>query len=137
MWNALANHGEDAEFFPGLIDRIADGEFLSTLAEELKVTHGILRNWIRGDKKREEAYQQAEKDGKQARITRILRKQHETATAQVAGDITYADQARAAEIALKQEQQEEARKAPSTIANIAITFVAAQDGKEKVIDQVP
>jgi len=137
MWTALANLGEDPEFFPSLMVRIGDGEFLSTLAGELKVTHGILRNWIRGDKSREEAYQQAEKDGKQARITRILRRMHDTATAKVEGEITHADQARAAELMLKQEMQEEVRKAPSSIANIQINFVEAQDGKPKDVSQLP
>lgn len=133
----LAELGENEDFWPAIVLRLSDGEFLSTLASELKVNHSILRNWIRGNKTREQQYAEAERAGKQHRINLVLKKAHETATSDIEAPATRMEQLRAAEILLKHEQPE--TKTPSHVANIAITFVQAQDGKplEKVIDSVP
>ena len=135
MVTALAEADTNEEFWPTIISRISDGEFISTIANELKVNHSILRNWIRGNKKREEEFMLADREGKQARIARVLQKVHETATADITEPASRMEALRAAEILLKQEGGES--KAPSSIANITINFVAADNGKEKVIDQLP
>jgi transposase-like protein len=137
MWSALAELGADAEFWPEIVARISDGEFLSTLAGELKVNHSILRNWIRGDKGREQAFGEAEKAGLKARIERVMRKVHETAVADVKDAPTRMEALRAAEIMLKQSNENVERAAPR-IGDINIVFVEANNGKplEKVIDPV-
>lgn len=135
MVTALAEADTNEDFWPSIISRISDGEFISTIALELKVNHSILRNWIRGNKKREQEYIEAERAGKQHRIQQVLKKTYETATADIADEATRMEQLRAAEILLKQDGGE--TKAPTHVANIAITFVQAQDGKEKVIDSIP
>ncbi len=137
MWSALAQLNTEEEFWPTVVSRIADGEFISTIAGEIKVNHSILRNWIRGDVEREKQYQEAEKAGRFARIQRVMQKTYTTATAEIEGAPTTMEQLRAAEILLKHEQPEE--RTPTHVANIAITFVQAKDGrevKEKVIDPV-
>ena len=133
MVTALAEADQDPDFWQTIIDRISDGEFISTIAQELKVNHSILRNWIRGNMKREQEFQQAERDGKQARIQAIHKKIHETAIAEVEAEVTRMEQLRAAEIALRQQDHE---KAPTQkFGDITINFVAAKDGKqEKVIE---
>jgi transposase-like protein len=137
MWSALAELGADAEFWPEIVARISDGEFLSTLAGELKVNHSILRNWIRGDKGREQAFGEAEKAGLKARIERVMRKVHETAVSDVTDPPTRMEALRAAEIMLKQSNENVERAAPR-IGDINIVFVEANNGKplEKVIDPV-
>lgn len=139
MVTALAEADQNEEFWPTIIDRISDGEFISTIASELKVNHSILRNWIRGNMRRESEFQQAERDGKQARIQAVLKKVHETAVADIAEDTTRMEALRAAEIALRQQENEKAP--PPKFGDLHITFVSAKDGKpqEKVIepDQLP
>lgn len=129
MVTALAELDTNEDFWPTIVSRISDGEFLSTIAGELKVNHSILRNWIRGSKPREQAYAEAERAGKQHRINMVLKKTYETAVADVADPATRMEQLRAAEILLK--QQDEAKAPPSAVANIQINFVAASDGKPK------
>lgn len=137
MVSALAELDTNEEFWPSLVMRISDGEFVSTIANELKVNHSILRNWIRGNKKREQEFQQAEQDGRQYRIKKVLQKAHEAATADISDPPTRMEALRAAEILLRQDGGD--IRTPSTVANIAITFVAAKDGKpeENVIDHLP
>lgn len=136
MVTALAEADTNEDFWPGIVARISDGEFISTIALELKVNHSILRNWIRGNKIREQEFMEADRAGKQARLERVLKKVHAAATEDIAEPTTRMEQLRAAEIYMKQHQPEDA---PKNIANIEITFVAASDGKpvEKVIDQLP
>lgn len=137
MVSALAELDTNEDFWPTIVLRLSDGEFLSTIAGEYKVNHSILRNWIRGNKKREQEYEEAERQGKQHRINLVLRRAHETATADIIEPATRMEQLRAAEILLKHEGGE--TRAPSQIANIAITFVQATEGKPAgaVIDQLP
>lgn len=136
MWTALAELDTNDEFFPHLIMRISEGEFLSTLASEIKVNHSILRNWIRGNKEREKIFGDAERDGRQSRINKVLQKTYEAATADIAEPTTRMEQLRAAEVMLRQQQPDQNHR---TIANINISFVAADNGKpkENVIDHVP
>lgn len=137
MVSALAELDTNEDFWPGIVLRLSDGEFLSTIATELKVNHAILRNWIRGNKAREQEYSEAERAGKQHRINLVLRRVHDTATADIADPPTRMEALRAAEIALKQDGGE--TRAPTQIANIAITFVQAENGKpkEKEINAIP
>lgn len=137
MWQMLAELDTNEEFWPDLLARISDGEFISEVAKAIEVHHSILRNWIRGNKGREQAFQQAESQGKAHRAEQVLKMTYGVATAEVKELPTRMEQLRAAEIMLKQQPE---RRAPSTIANIAITFVAAKDGKPAepiTIDQVP
>lgn len=138
MWSALATLDTEPDFFPTIISRLSDGEFLSTMAEEIKVNHSILRNWIRGNKDREEKYQQAEADGRQARIAKVLEKTYTIATTDSAEPPTRMEQLRAAEIMLKQGSGDE-KKTTNTFGDITINFVSAKDGKPQgnVIDQLP
>ena len=137
MVSALAELDTDPEFWQTIVFRLSDGEFLSIIAEELKVNHSIIRNWIRGNKKREEEFVEAQRLGKQHRINCILQKTYDTATAEIKDQTTRMEQLRAAEILLKQGGEE--TSAPTSIANIAITFVQADNGRpaEKVIDPIP
>jgi len=138
MVTALAELDTNEEFWPGVVARISNGEFISTIALELKVNYSVLRNWIRGNKEKEQEFSQAEIDGKKVRQQAALKKVYETATAEIAVEITRTEQLRAAEIYLKQE--EEVKAPPSRIGNLTIHFVAAKDGKEvkgEVIDQLP
>ena len=140
MVSALADLDTNEDFWPEIVSRISEGEFVSTIATELKVNYSILRNWIRGNKAREAEYQQAEQDGKQSRIQRVLKRVHETATAPVAAEVTHMEALRASEIALKQHDQE--RAPTQNFGDINIIFVAADNGKPKEIkgesfDQVP
>lgn len=137
MVSSLAEADLNEDFFPQMMLRISEGVYLSEIAKECRVTYSVLRNWIRGNKARDEEYKKAEADGKTARAEKVMQKIYDVATAPVAAEITNADQMRAAEIYLKQDGQQESRQGPSTIANIAITFVAAQEGKEKTVDPVP
>lgn len=134
MWETLATLDTDEQFFPVITHRISEGVFLSEIAKELRVTYSVLRNWIRGNKERDLEYKQAEADGRTARAEAIKRKMYDTATQDVVGELTHADQLRAGEILLKQESASEV-KAPTQVANIQINFVAAKDGK--TIDQLP
>ena len=127
MVTFLAQSDTNDEFWPAIVARLADGEFLSTIAGDLKVNHSILRNWIRGNTEKEKAFAAAERDGKNLRISRVLQKTYETATADIENDTTRMEQLRAAEILLKQDGGE--TRTPTTIANIAITFVQANNGK--------
>ena len=140
MVSALAQADTNPEFWPEIVARISDGEFVSTIALELKVNHSILRNWIRGNMQREQEFQQAERDGKQARIQRVLQRVHETAVAEVEDKTTRMEALRAAEIALRQQDTEKAP--PQKFGDINIIFVAAENGKPKevqgaTIDQLP
>jgi len=137
MVTALAQADLEQEFWPTIVSRISEGEFISTIALELKVNYSILRNWIRGNAVREAEFSQAEQDGKQVRIQKVLKKVHETATADIPEETTRMEQLRAAEIALRVQEHEKAP--PPRIGEINITFVSAKDGKpaEKVIDQLP
>ena len=140
MVTALAELDTDAEFFPGIMMRISEGEFVSTIALELKVNYSVLRNWIRGNKAREQEFAAAEAEGKRVRHQNAMKKIYETATARIEAEPTVADQLRAAEMVIKQSEEE---KAPETrFRDISITFVAAENGKPKevkgeVIDQLP
>ena len=137
MVSFLADSDTNEDFWPGILSRLADGDFVSTIAGDLKVNHSVLRNWIRGNKAKEDAFVVAEREGKNTRIARVLQKTYETATADIADDPTRMEQLRAAEILLKQDGGD--TRTPTQIANIAITFVAANNGRpvEKVIDQLP
>lgn len=137
MVAALAELDTNDEFWPTIISRISDGEFVSTIALELKVNHSILRNWIRGNKKREQEYAEAERLGKQHRISNVLKKAYDTAVADIEQPTTRMEQLRAAEILLKQDSGE--TKMPTHIGDITINFVSAKDGKPeaRVIDQLP
>ena len=135
MVESLANADLDEHFFPTMMQRISEGVYLSEIAKECRVTYSVLRNWIRGNKARDDEYKKAEADGRTARADSVRQKIFSMATKEVTGDISPADQLRAGEIYLKQEQQAEAVKTPSQIANIQINFVAAKDGK--TIDQLP
>ena len=136
MVSALAELDTDEDFWPTLVSRLSDGEFLSAIAEELKVNHSILRNWIRGSKARETDFVAAFEAGRQARIHRVLQKTYDAATADIAEPTTRMEQLRAAEVYLR--QQPDAARPPSSLANLAIVFVQADNGKplEKVIDPV-
>ena len=138
MVSALAELDTNPEFWPSIIARISDGEFVSTLAEEMKVNHSILRNWIRGNKKREQELAEAMHLGKHYRIQQVLRKTYDTATARISEPETRMEQLRAAEIMLKQ-QGDASGPPPGTSIGLSITFVSAQDGKpvEKIIDPLP
>jgi hypothetical protein len=141
MVTALAElDAGDPEFFPTIISRMSDGEFISTIALELKVNYSILRNWIRGNKSREEQFAQAEIDGKQVRAQRARKKIYDTATADLEGQPTHADQLRAAEMVIK--EQEESKSPEQRFRDITINFVAADNGKPKevkgeTVDQLP
>lgn len=134
MVTALAEADTDSEFWPSIVSRLSDGEFLSTVAEELKVNHSVLRNWIRGSQKREQDFQIAFEEGKRHRLNLVLKKTYSTAVADIEEPTTRMEQLRAAEILIRQSG--DAPRAPSSIANIEITFVQASDGrpKEKVIN---
>lgn len=137
MWAALAELETNEDFWPTVVSRLADGEFLSTVATDLKVNHSILRNWIRGNKGREQAFVEADKQGMQARIERVRQKVYGAAIADVEAKITHADQLRAAEIMLKQSDQ--AKTPHSTFGDITINFVQAKDGRTiegEVVDRV-
>ena len=140
MVTALAELDTEAEFFPNIISRISEGEFVSTIALELKVNYSILRNWIRGNKAREEQFTEAEAQRKKVRIQNALKKVYETATAEIETPPTRMEALRAAEILLKQQEEE---KAPTQrFGDITINFVAAENGKPKEIkgetlDQLP
>lgn len=137
MVTALAELDTNEDFWPHIVSRLSEGEFFTVIVQEYKINHSLFRNWIRGNKKREQEFNEAEALGKRHRISNILRKTYETATADIDEKTTRMEQLRAAEILLKQDSGE--TRPPSSIANIAITFVQAQDGKpqEKVIDSVP
>ena len=139
MVTALAEADTNEEFFPELMARISDGQFLSSIADDLHVNHSILRNWIRGNKERERIYQEAEKQGRFARVEKVMRKVHDIATTDVADPPSHMEALRAAEILLKHEQPAPGDAPPRSVANIAITFVDARDGKpvEKVIGPLP
>jgi hypothetical protein len=127
----------DPDFFSRIVLRISEGEFISDLALELKVNYSILRNWVRGNKARETEFAAAEAEGKKFRQQEAMKKIYATATATIEAEPTRADQLRAAEMIIKQE--EEKTPMQKFTGDISITFVAAQDGKpaEKVIDQLP
>ena len=138
MWLLLADLDTNEDFWPTLLSRISDGEFISILATELKVNHSILRNWIRGNKGREIAFGEAEKQGMQSRRERVMQRVHETATAEINEPATRMEQLRAAEIMLK--QAEHGRPAPAQFGDITISFVQAKEGRTiegKVVDSVP
>jgi len=134
MWSSLAELDTNEEFWPAIVSRISDGDFLSTLASELKVNHSILRNWIRGNKGREQAFADAEKQGLQSRIERVMQRTYEAATSTISRKTTRMEQLRAAEIMLKQHESD--RPAPAQYGDITINFVQAQDGKtvEKILE---
>lgn len=138
MVSALAELDTNDEFWPVILSRISDGEFVSTIAEELKVNHSILRNWIRGNKGREQALAEAMQEGKKHRIQQVLRKTYDTATAEVTEPATRMEQLRAAEIMLK--QQDALADKPATFRDLTINFVQAKEGRTvegEVIDSVP
>lgn len=125
MWGHLAELNTNEDFWPELILKVSEGNFLSTCAKEIGVHHGILRNWIRGDKKREEQYQQAEKDGKRRRMEQVMEKVHALAITEIAETPSHTDVLRAAEIALK-HSGESGQAEPPKIPGISITFVTAE-----------
>lgn len=131
MFGLLAELDAKEDFWPDIIVRITDGEFLSKIAKEFGVNEGILRNWIRGNKKKEEEFADAFRLGKQARINRVLAKTYETAIADIAEPVTRPEQLRAAEIYKTFEGAEQ--KAPSTLGGITINFVSAKDGQPKEV----
>ena len=138
MWSSLAELDTNDDFWPTIVSRISDGEFLSTVASDLKVNHSILRNWIRGNKGREQAFADADKQGRQSRIDRVMQKAYETATAAIEAPATRMEQLRAAEIMLRQAEQSQDK--PATFGDITINFVQARDGKTvegAVIDCLP
>lgn len=138
MWLALADLDTNEDFWPTLLARISDGEFISVLATELKVNHSILRNWIRGNKPREQAYLEAEKQGRQSRVERVMEKAYETATAPIKEPTTRMEQLRAAEIMLR--QHDASADKPQTFGDITINFVQAKEGRTvegKVLDRLP
>ena len=138
MWSALAELDTNEDFWPAIVARISDGEFLATIASDLKVNHSILRNWIRGNKAREKAFADADKQGRQSRIERVMQRTYEAAASKISRKPTRMEQLRAAEIILK--QQESDRPATAQFGDITINFVQAQDGKTvegKVIDSLP
>ena len=138
MWSSLAELDTNDDFWPTIVSRISDGEFLSTVASDLKVNHSILRNWIRGNKGREQAFADADKQGRQSRIDRVMQKAYETATAAIEAPATRMEQLRAAEIMLRQAEQSQDK--PATFGDITINFVQARDGKTvegTVIDSLP
>lgn len=140
MFTALAELDTDAEWFPGIIARISEGEFISTIALELKVNYSVLRNWIRGSRIHEQAFEEAEKEGKKYRHQEAMKRVYEAATANKLPEPTRMEQLRAAEIIFRQQEQD--RPAPQRFGDISITFVAAENGKPKevtgeVIDQLP
>ena len=140
MVTALAELDANPDFWPGVAMRIAEGEFISTIALELKVNYSVLRNWIRGNKAREQEFSAAEIEGKKVRQQIAMKKIYETATANIEAEPTRADQLRAAEMVIKQAEEE---KAPEQrFRDITINFVAAENGKPKVVkgetlDQLP
>ena len=135
----LADLDTNEDFWPTLLSRISDGEFPSEIAVSLKVNHSILRNWIRGNKGREQAFAEAEKQGRQSRVERVMQKAYETATAEITEPATRMEQLRAVEIMLRQADQSSDK--PTTFGDITINFVQARDGKTveqgRVIDSVP
>lgn len=136
MVTALAEMEAADEFFwSKIVDRISEGDFLSVVAQDLKVNHSILRNWIRGNKERESQFQQAEHDGRVARVAKVMKKTFDMALKENAAEPTHADQLRAAEIILKQESAATASQAPKSIGSITINYIGAKDGRpvEKVI----
>ena len=139
MWSALAELDTNEDFWPTIVSRLGDGEFLAQLAKELKVNYSILRNWIRGNKGREQAFAEAEKQGRQSRVERVMQKAYETATATIEEPATRMEQLRAVEIMLRQADQSVDK--PTTFGDITINFVQARDGKTveqgRVIDSVP
>ncbi len=125
----------DQEFFPRIVMRISEGEFISDVALELKVNYSVLRNWIRGNKARETEFATAEAEGKKFRQQEALKKIYATATEFIKSEPTRADQLRAAEMIVKHEEE---TKAPERLfRDLTINFVAAENGKpaEKVIEQ--
>ena len=129
----------DPDFFPRIVLRIAEGEFIADVALELKVNYSVLRNWIRGNKAREIEFATAESEGKKFRQQAAMKKIYATAIADITAEPTRADQIRAAEMIIKQEEE----KAPTQrFGDITINFVAAENGKPKevkgeVVDQLP
>lgn len=138
MWVKLGELDTDPDFWPTLLMRLADGDFLAAIAAEIQVNHSILRNWIRGNKPREDAYQEADRAGRKARVEKVMAKVHATAMAEITEAPTRMEQLRAAEIMLKQNSEAESVTAPPKIGDINIVFVEANNGKpaEKVIDPV-
>jgi hypothetical protein len=136
MWSLLADLDQNEEFWPSIIERISDGDFISEIAKSCNVTHSILRNWIRGNKARDAAYIAAELHGRKARAERVLQKTFETAVADIEAPPTRMEALRAAEIMLKQRDAEQSPR--QQFGDINITFVAAKDGRpaEKVIEHV-
>lgn len=138
MWHVLAELDTNPEFWPEIIARVSDGEFISEVAKDCQVHYSILRNWIRGNKAREQAFCEAERQGKARRVEKVLEKAHEVALADIEGPPNRMEQLRAMEILLKQESRQPAQH--QTFGDITINFVAAKDGKEikgEVIDQLP
>ena len=121
----LADLDTNEDFWPTLLSRISDGEFPSEIAAGLKVNHSILRNWIRGNKGREQAFVEAEKQGRQSRVERVMQKAYETATATIEEPATRMEQLRAVEIMLRQADQSSDK--PTTFGDITINFVQARD----------
>lgn len=135
MVSALAEFDTNEDFWPSLVQRISDGEFVSSIAEGLKVNHSILRNWIRGNKKREEELQVALEAGKKARMERVVKSIYEVATTAVTEPATRMEVLRAAELMLKSQTPDE-NKGPR-IGSLNITFVAANNGQpaEKLVGE--
>mgnify|MGYP001611534686 FL=1 len=139
MWTQLAELDTNEDFWPALLERFSDGEFLSSVAEILEINHAILRNWIRGNKEKETAYKVAEADGKRRRMDKVMEKVHTIATTDSQEPPTRMEQLRAAEILLKQKDSDPVVK--QQFGDITINFVSAKDGKPaiegEVLDQLP
>ena len=138
MWSALAELDMNEDFWPTMVSRLGDGEFLAALAKELKVNYSVLRNWIRGNKSRELAYAEAEKQGRHSRLERVIQRAYETATADIKEPTTRMEQLRAAEIMLR--QHDASGDKPQTFGDITINFVQAKEGRTvegEVLDRLP
>lgn len=137
QWLRLGELDEVPEFWQGLIATITDGTFLSEFAAQIEVNESILRNWIRGNAAREKEYIVAWREGKRARVQRVLESTYKIATQDNDAPVTRTEQLKAAEIILKSQDDS---NAPTQVGDITINFVQAKDGKTvegEVLDRLP
>lgn len=138
QWLRLGELDQVPEFWPGLIAAVTEGDFLGEFAKQIEVSESILRNWIRGNAAREKEYIVAWREGKRARVQRVLESTYKIATQENNAPVTRQEQLKAAEIILKSQDDDQAQR--QQFGDITINFVQAKDGKTvegEVLDQLP
>ena len=128
MWQRLAEHDTDQDWFPNEMEKIRGGGSLYQLAQAAKVNYSVYRNWIRGNVERESALAEAERDCKANRVARVLQATFDTATSVSSEPVTHSERLRAAEILLKPSAAVSVPEGKE-VSGISISFVDAVDGK--------